>query len=212
MTSPAQLRARRLNDLPVEVVDDRPLPQRLLGSWWAWLVVGLSLIFAACLAALWFELTADQPAVDGTVPGVNPSAIRQAAWYATSTLVFWILVFLLADRWRPQRWTVWFLSLGWGASVATFLSYHVNSWAAMQMQVTGNFDPATSARAAIFVAPFVEEAAKATVLFGLAILVRYELVSKVSLVVMGGLSAAGFAFTDSTTGLPAIWTVPESGR
>ena len=197
MTSPAQLRARRLNDLPVEVVDDRPLPQRLLGSWWAWLVVGLSLIFAACLAALWFELTADQPAVDGTVPGVNPSAIRQAAWYATSTLVFWILVFLLADRWRPQRWTVWFLSLGWGASVATFLSYHVNSWAAMQMQVTGNFDPATSARAAIFVAPFVEEAAKATVLFGLAILVRYELVSKVSLVVMGGLSAAGFAFTEN---------------
>lgn len=197
MTSTIETRARRLNNLPAEVIDDRPLPQRLLTAWWTWLTVGLTIVFAACLAALYFDLTSDQPAVDGTVPGVNPSAIRQAAWYATSTLIFWIVVFLTADRWRPQRWVVWFLSLGWGASVATFVSYHVNSWAAMQMQVSGNFDPSTSARAAIFVAPFVEEAAKATVLFGLAILARYELVSKVSLVVMGGLSGAGFAFTEN---------------
>lgn len=197
MTSTIAARARRLNNLPTEVKDDRPLPQRALTSGWTWMTAGLTILFAACLAALYFDLTADQPTVDGTVPGVNPSAIRQAAWYATSTLLFWIVVFLAADRWRPQRWVVWFLSLGWGAAVATFLSYHANSWAAMQMGVTGNFDPASSARAAIFVAPFVEEAAKATVLFGLAMLVRYELVSKVSLVVMGGLSAAGFAFTEN---------------
>ncbi len=197
MMSTVEARARRLNNLPTRVVDDRPFPQRALTSWWTWLTLGLTVIFAACLAALYVELTSDQPSVDGTVPGVNPSAIRQGAWYATSTLLFWIVIFLMADRWRPQRWTIWFLSLGWGATVATFVSYHVNSWAAMQMQVTGDFDPATSARAAIFVAPFVEEAAKATVLFGLALLVRYELVSKVSLVVMGGLSAAGFAFTEN---------------
>ena len=146
MTSATEARARRLNNLPTEVTDDRPLPQRILTSWWTWLAVGLTIIFVACLASLYFELTADQPAVEGTVPGVNPSAIRQAAWYATSTLLFWIVLFLAADRWRPQRWVVWYLSLGWGASVATFVSYHVNSWAAMQMQVTGDFDPATSAR------------------------------------------------------------------
>lgn len=197
MMSTVEARARRLNNLPSEPVDNRPYPQRVLSSWWTWLVLGLTIIFAACLAALYFDLTSDQATVGGRVPGLNPSAIRQSAWYATSTVLFWIVVYLMADRWRPQRWTVWFLSLGWGATVATFVSYHVNSWAAMQMQVTGDFDPGTSARAAIFVAPFVEEAAKATVLFGLAILVRYELVSKVSLVVMGGLSAAGFAFTEN---------------
>ena len=197
MMSTVEARARRLNNLPTQLVDDRPFPQRALTSWWTWLTIGLTIIFAACLAALYFDLTADKPAVDGVVPGINPSAIRQAAWFATSTLLFWIVVFLMADRWRPQRWTIWYLSLGWGAAVATFVSYHVNTWAGMQMQVTGDFDPATSARAAIFVAPFVEEAAKATVLFGLAMLVRYELVSKVSLVVMGGLSAAGFAFTEN---------------
>ena len=197
MMSTVEARARRLNNLPTELVDTRPLPQRALSSWWTWLTLGLAIIFAACLTALYLELTADQPTVDGTVPGVNPSAIRRGAWYATSTLLFWIVVFLTADRWRPQRWMVWFLSLGWGGTVATFAAYHVNSWAAMQMQVTGDFDPSTSARAAIFVAPFVEEAAKASVLFGLAILARYELVSKVSLVVMGGLSGAGFAFTEN---------------
>ncbi|MEA5053870.1 MAG: PrsW family intramembrane metalloprotease [Propionicimonas sp.] len=197
MTSAPAARLRRLNNLPAGGQDRRPLPQRALTSWWTWLTVGMVIVFAACLAALYVQITADQPSLDGTVPGVNPSAVRLGAWYATSTLAFWIVVFLLADRFRPQRWTVWLMSLGWGGSVATYVAYLVNSWAAMQLQVSGNFDPATSARAAIFVAPFVEEAAKATVLFGLAMLVRYELVSKVSLVVMAGLSAAGFAFTEN---------------
>ncbi|MGB7961758.1 MAG: PrsW family intramembrane metalloprotease [Propionicimonas sp.] len=197
MTSIPAVRARRLNQLPDSAREQLPIPTRVLTSWWTWLAIGMTIVFAACLAALYFDVTADREVNEGIVPGVNPSAIRQAAWYATSTLVFWIVVFLAADRFRPQRWVVWFLSLGWGASVATYASYLVNSWAAMQMSVTGNFDPATSARAAVFVAPFVEEAAKATVLFWLAILARYRFVSKVSLIVMGGLSAAGFAFTEN---------------
>ena len=197
MTSAPATRARRLNDLPPVPRQQRPLPQRVLTSWWTWLTVGLVIVFVACLVTLYFQVTADQPTNQGVVPGVNASAVKQAAWYATSTLLFWIALFLLADRFRPQRWVVWFLCLGWGASVATFVSYQVNSWAAVLLGVTGNYDPATATRAAVFVAPFVEEAAKATVLFGLAMLVRYELVSKVSLVVMAGLSAAGFAFTEN---------------
>ncbi|HRA75406.1 MAG TPA: PrsW family intramembrane metalloprotease [Propionicimonas sp.] len=188
--------ARRLNGLPAPE-RDLTAGQRLLRSPWTWVLVAAVIGYAACLSWLWFDLTADREVEGGVVPGINAAAIRQAAWYATSTLLFWIVLFLAADRFRPQRWVVWFLALGWGASVATAASYVVNSWAATQMAVTGNFDPATSARAAVFVAPFVEEAAKATVLFWLAILARYRLVSKVSLVVLGGLSAAGFAFTEN---------------
>jgi RsiW-degrading membrane proteinase PrsW (M82 family) len=188
--------ARRLNGLPAPE-RDLTAGQRLLRSPWTWVLVAAVIGYAACLSWLWFDLTADREVEGGVVPGINAAAIRQAAWYATSTLAFWIVLFLAADRFRPQRWVVWFLALGWGASVATAASYAVNSWAATQLAVTGNFDPATSARAAVFVAPFVEEAAKATVLFWLAILARYRLVSKVSLVVLGGLSAAGFAFTEN---------------
>ena len=45
-------------------------------------------------------------------------------------------------------------------------------------------------------APFVEEAAKATVLFLIAILARYRLTSQVSLIALAGLSGVGFAFTE----------------
>ena len=46
-------------------------------------------------------------------------------------------------------------------------------------------------------APFVEEAAKATVLFWLAILMRYQWVSRLSGIVLAGLSGAAFAFTEN---------------
>ena len=81
--------------------------------------------------------------------------------------------------------------------MATFISIHVNTWAAQQLAIAGNGDPATNARAAIFIAPFVEEAAKATVLFLIAMIARYRLTSQVSVIVLAGLSAAGFAFTEN---------------
>ena len=41
MMSIVEARARRLNNLPTRVVDDRPFPQRALTSWWTWLTLGL---------------------------------------------------------------------------------------------------------------------------------------------------------------------------
>lgn len=197
MTDPVAALARRRNDLPEPRDESLPLPRRLLTSWWTWAVVALTVVFAIALAAQWQLLTADVPVTDGVIPGINPAAIRQGFWLALPTLAFWTVVFIWADRYRPQRLVVWYLTLGWGAAVATFISIHVNTWAGQQLAVAGNGDPATSARAAIFVAPFVEEAAKASVLFLIAIVARYRLVSKVSLIVLAGLSAAGFAFTEN---------------
>jgi RsiW-degrading membrane proteinase PrsW (M82 family) len=197
MTDAVTQLARRRNDLPQSQENTTSLPKRLLTSWWTWAVVALTAVFAVALVAQWNMLTADIPVKDGVIPGLNPAAIRQAAWLAAGTLAFWTVVFVWADRYRPQRLLVWYLSLGWGAAVATFISINVNTWAAQQMAIGGDGDPATQARAAIFIAPFVEEASKATVLFLIAIVARYRLVSKVSLVVLAGLSAAGFAFTEN---------------
>ena len=89
------------------------------------------------------------------------------------------------------------MTFGWGACVATFVSAQVNTWAAGHLSIAGDGDPATGARAAIYVAPFVEEASKATVLFWLAILMRYQWVSRISGIVLAGLSGTAFAFTEN---------------
>ncbi len=173
------------------------MPERVLKSWWTWVVVALTLLYVAALVSQYQLITADVQVRDGVIPGINATSIRTAAWLALPTLVCWSLVFVLADRYRPQRLVVWYVTLGWGAAVATFISIHVNTWAAQQLAVAGNGDPATSARAAIFIAPFVEEAAKASVLFLIAMIARYRLTSQVSVIVLAGLSAAGFAFTEN---------------
>jgi RsiW-degrading membrane proteinase PrsW (M82 family) len=142
-------------------------------------------------------MMADVEVPGGVMEGINLSAIRQSAGLAAPTVIFWILVFVFADRFRPQRPLLWYLALGWGATVAVVISSEINTWAATQLNVSGDGNPAAAARPAVFIAPFVEEAAKATVLFLLALLVRYRLVSKVSLVALGGLSAAGIAFTEN---------------
>ncbi len=188
---------RMLNGIPTQPDVSAPLPKRILTNPWTWIGVVLTLIYAAALWSQYALVTADIPVRDGVVPGMNFSAIRDSFWYAMPTLIFWIVVFVLADRFRPQRLLLWWLALGWGACIATFLSLHVNTWASEQLSIGGDGDPTTGARAAIYIAPFVEEAAKATVLFGIAMLVRYQLVTKLSGVALAGLSAAGFAFTEN---------------
>jgi RsiW-degrading membrane proteinase PrsW (M82 family) len=133
----------------------------------------------------------------GTLPGLGTEAIPIAAKYAAITAIPLSLIFLWADRFRPQRFWVWLMTFGWGACVATFVSAQINTWAAQYLSIAGDGDPATGPRAAIYVAPFVEEAAKATVLFWLAILMRYQWVSRLSGIVLAGLSGAAFAFTEN---------------
>ena len=133
----------------------------------------------------------------GILPGIGTEAIPIAARYAALTAIPLSLVFLWADRFRPQRIWVWLMTFGWGACVATFISAEVNTWAAGQLSIAGDGDPATGPRAAIYVAPWVEEAAKGTVLFWLAILMRYQWVSRLSGIVLAGLSGAAFAFVEN---------------
>lgn len=197
MTDPVATLARRRNGLPAPIDRSQPLPKRLLRSGWTWAVVVATLLFLAALVSQYTLLTADVQVTGGTVEGLNGAAIRTAATLAAPTLVVWSALFLLADRFRPQRLVVWYLALGWGAAIATFIAVNVNTWAAEQLAVAGDGDPASATRAAVFIAPFVEEASKATVLFLVAIIARYRLTSKVSVITLAGLSAAGFAFTEN---------------
>lgn len=203
MSASATVRTRRRdrdearNGLPAEPDLNLPLPQRLLRSRLAWLTAVMLVAYAVCLVLLYRQVVPDQEVPGGVLPGLGREAVPIAARYAAITAVPLSLLFLWADRFRPQRFWVWLMAFGWGACVATYVSAGVNTWAASHLSIIGDGDPATGARAAIFVAPFVEEAAKASVLFWLAILMRYAWVSRLSGIVLAGLSAAAFAFVEN---------------
>jgi protease PrsW len=193
-----QARKKRVRSgLPAEPDLRQPWPKRLITNRLFWLTAILLIVYAVLLVLLYQRVVPDQEVPGGTLPGIGTEAIPIAAKYAALTAIPLSLVFLWADRFRPQRFWVWIMTFGWGACVATFISAEVNTWAASQLSIAGDGDPATGPRAAIYVAPWVEEAAKATVLFWLAILMRYQWVSRLSGIVLAGLSGAAFAFVEN---------------
>lgn len=174
-----------------------PWYQRLLRSPLLWLTVILIPFYAYALYSQYAMLHPDQTFPDGTVAlGLNNESLAFSAFWAMWTALAWGTLFLLLDRFRPQRIVIWILAFGWGAAASTFISIHINSWAAEMMNTTqANSD--MGSRAAVFIAPFVEETSKGTVLFLLVILFRSRLVSQMSIVTLAGLSAVGFAFTEN---------------
>ncbi len=192
-------RERRANGLPPRPVEEKAhWATRRLRSPWTWLLLVATLVYAACLVWMYLTTTAPMETQDGgEIPGLNWAAIRRAAGLAAPTLAVWAVLFVWLDRFRSARLTLWYLALGWGAAVSTAASMLINTWAGEHMAIAGNGDPASGARAAVFVAPFVEEATKATVLFWIAIALRNRVVSRLQAVTLAGLSAAGFAFTEN---------------
>jgi protease PrsW len=196
-TAAADRRDYVRSGIPLDPDPRDPLPKRLAKSRLFWLSLIMLAVYATLLIMLYQQVVPDQKVPGGTIPGLGTEAIPIAAKYAAVTALPLSLIFLWADRFRPQRFWVWFMTFGWGACVATYISAQVNTWAAGHLSIVGDGDPATGARAAIYVAPFVEEASKATVLFWLAILMRYQWVSRISGIVLAGLSGAAFAFTEN---------------
>ncbi len=192
-----EVRNRRVNGLPVPNNGERSLGEQIARNPWTWVTLVATLIYAVALTWLYRTITHDVPVQDGTIPGLNWQSVRDAAKLAAPTLLFWVVIYVWLDRYRPQRPLVWYLTVGWGATVATAVSFMVNTWAGQRLSIAGDGDPAAGARTAVFVAPFVEEAAKASALFLIALALRYQLVSKLTAFVLGGLSAAGFAFTEN---------------
>lgn len=162
-----------------------------------WLSLVLVPFYAYCLLDQYLMLHPDTTFPDGTVAlGLNHDSLRFGAFWGMWTAIAYFLLFMWLDRFRPQRPLLWLLTFLWGACASTWMSIYVNTWAGQMMATTdANADMGT--RAAIFIAPFVEEATKATVLFLLVILFRRGIVSRLSIVSLAGLSAIGFAFVEN---------------
>ena len=183
--------------------------RRVLRNPYTWLALALTIGYAVLLFSVYRtignglieEVAAVTEEAYGHPTTLTWGQINEAFWLVTrmaaATLGVYLVILAFIDRLRPTTWTMKWLALGWGAAAAVFISLHINSWAGELMRAEGPVDPSQGARAAIFSAPFVEEAAKATVLFGLAILMRRRIVSVHQMLTLASLSALGFAFTEN---------------
>jgi RsiW-degrading membrane proteinase PrsW (M82 family) len=192
----AQRKASR-SGLPTPPDLSIPWPKRMLTSRMFWLTIILLVLYATCLVLLYRQVVPDQKVPGGRILGLGHEAVPISAKYAAFTAVPLSLLFLWLDRFKPWRFWVWLMVFLWGACVATYAAAQINTWASSHLSVIGDGDPATSARAAIYVAPWVEEFCKGSVLFGVAILMRYRWVSRISGIALAGLAGAGFAFVEN---------------
>ena len=214
------LRARRLDDGPENhrradnglgaLIDPRSKWYRRVPSHpWTWVVVALLVFFAF---SLWLQYLivysglvaqivndlkdADMPAQYLSQDAYNEGLLKSTG-YAAITLGAYMLIFVLLDRWRPTTPSMKLMAFGWGACGATVASMYVNTWASNLIAAGASGKDMANNAAAVFVAPFVEEACKATILFLLVMAMRRRLCSVLQMIGLSGLAAAGFAFVEN---------------
>ena len=104
--------------------------------------------------------------------------------------------FRWVDRYEPEPRRLLAFAFFWGATVAALVSAALNT--ATTMVVAGTGDPADGMVAtAVFVAPWVEEAAKAGAVLAVFLFRRREFDGVVDGIVIAGLTGVGFAFTEN---------------
>ncbi len=158
------------------------------------LMVGLAVV---AFFVNWYMFVPEHTTASGTIQGLGTDVIPKAARLAAYTAVPLALLFMLLDRLRPQGLWLWAVAFVWGGLVATAIAAPINTWASSHLSIIGDGDPATSTRGAVFIAPYVEEAAKATIVFWLAILLRNRIVTRLSTIALAGLAGSGFAFVEN---------------
>ena len=154
------------------------------------------LVYATMVVLLYQQVVPDRELPGGTLPGLGTEAIPIAVKYAAITAIPLSLLFLWADRFRPQRFWVWLMTFGWGARRDLHLPRRSTPGrpSISASLVTGIRRPQ---REPLSTSLHSLRRHPAPVLFWLAILMRYQWVSRLSGIVLAGLSGAAFAFTEN---------------
>lgn len=111
-------------------------------------------------------------------------------------LLVW--AFLWLDHVAPSPWQNVVFAFSWGACAATLVALFANEYGAKLLATTFSASPTqTDHWGATFVAPLVEESAKGAAVLLLFLFRRRHIVSIVDGIVLSGLAATGFAFTEN---------------
>ena len=110
---------------------------------------------------------------------------------------FVVGAFMWLDRFEPEPAGVLWFCFVWGAVVAALTSAVVNSAAGVAAVSAGATQTDATAVSAVFVAPFVEELTKGLGVLAVLLAKRREFDGVVDGIVLSGVTAVGFAFTEN---------------
>jgi protease PrsW len=110
---------------------------------------------------------------------------------------FVVGAFLWLDRFEPEPVGVLWFCFIWGAVVAALTSAFVNTAAAVAAVNAGATETDATAVSAVFVAPLVEELTKGLGVLAVLVAKRREFDGVVDGIVLGGVTAVGFAFSEN---------------
>lgn len=165
-----------------------PAPRHGLVRFGRWLLWAFLVLFMAlCGLLVWASVS--------TVTGLLGFLIGLCL--ALLPLPALIAAFRWVDRYEPEPPRLLAFAFFWGATVAALIAGTLNSVG--EMVITRGAAAGTDGllATAVYIAPWVEEAAKGAVLLAVFLFRRYEFDGIVDGIVLAGMVGIGFAFTEN---------------
>ncbi|WP_437113494.1 PrsW family intramembrane metalloprotease [Streptomyces venezuelae] len=191
---------------PYPIPPEAPAPRELLRvRWWqrrairvAALVTLLTLSGLVILA-----LVREQTGTEGFLVGLG---------LATVPVPLLVAAFRWLDRVAPGPWRNLLFSFSWGACAAALVAIVANSFA-IRWIATATADPGSADNiGATVIAPVVEESAKAAAVLLVFLFRRRDFTGIVDGVVIAGVTATGFAFTENILYLGNAFVTDQLSR
>ncbi|MFE0388029.1 PrsW family intramembrane metalloprotease [Streptomyces bungoensis] len=158
--------------------------------WWQrrWVRYGALITLLALSGLVILALVRRQTGTEGFLVGLG-LAVLPVPWL--------VAAFRWLDRVEPGPWRNLVFAFAWGACAAALIAIIANSFATRWI-ATSTADPAgADTLGATVIAPVVEESAKAAALLLLFLFRRRDFTGIVDGVVIAGVTATGFAFTEN---------------
>ncbi|MEU1009866.1 PrsW family intramembrane metalloprotease [Streptomyces sp. NPDC005890] len=158
--------------------------------WWQrrWVRYGALSSLLALSGLVILALVRRQTGTEGFLVGLG-LAVLPVPWL--------IAAFRWLDRVQPGPWRNLVFSFAWGACAAALIAIVANSFATKWI-ATSTADPASAdTLGATVIAPIVEESAKAAAVLLVFLFRRRDFTGIVDGVVIAGITATGFAFTEN---------------
>ncbi|MFF4400033.1 PrsW family intramembrane metalloprotease [Streptomyces sp. NPDC001480] len=157
--------------------------------WWQrrWVRYGALITLLALSGLVILALVRQQTGTEGFLVGLG---------LAVLPVPLLIAAFRWLDRVAPGPWRNTVFAFAWGACAAALIAIVANSFATKWIATTGDPSSADTLGATV-IAPIVEESAKAAAVLLVFLFRRRDFTGIVDGVVIAGVTATGFAFTEN---------------